>query len=168
MSETSKANTVFVQVIERPARKLILKRGINATHYFEFCEEVGCDIWGILTGITEAMYEPVGLWMPDSLILPGTSKYVQGVEVPLDYSGDIPEGFDVIDLEPCKMMIFQGEPFEDEKFNEAIEQVWGVIEKYDPKIYGFEWADHEAPRIQLSPEGYRGYIEGRPVKALNR
>ncbi|NLO62865.1 MAG: AraC family transcriptional regulator, partial [Clostridiaceae bacterium] len=92
----------------------------------------------------------------------------QGVEVPLDYTGEIPEGFEIIDLEPCKMMIFQGEPFEDEKFSEAIEDLWEVMKKYDPKVYGFEWADDDAPRIQLSPEGYRGYIEGRPVRAINK
>ena len=32
-----------MQAIDRPARKLILKQGIKATHYFEYCEEVGCD-----------------------------------------------------------------------------------------------------------------------------
>lgn len=37
--------TVFVQAVDRPARKLILKRGKTASNYFEFCEEVGCDIW---------------------------------------------------------------------------------------------------------------------------
>lgn len=168
MSEKKNPNTVFVQVVERPARKMILKRGIKATHYFEFCEEVGCDIWGILCSIKDAIYEPVGCWMPDRLIPVGTSKYIQGVEVPLDYTGEIPEGFEIIDLEPCKMMIFQGEPFEDEKFSEAIEDLWEVMKKYDPKVYGFEWADDDAPRIQLSPEGYRGYIEGRPVRAINK
>ena len=31
-------NTVFVQVVERPERKLILKRGKKATNYFDYCE----------------------------------------------------------------------------------------------------------------------------------
>jgi len=70
MSEKKNPNTVFVQVVERPARKMILKRGIKATHYFEFCEEVGCDIWGILCNIKDAIYEPVGCWMPDRLTPP--------------------------------------------------------------------------------------------------
>jgi AraC-like DNA-binding protein len=168
MSEKKSVSTVFVQVMERPARKAIIKRGIKATHYFEYCEEVGCDIWGMLTSIKEAMYEPVGMWLPDRLIKPGTSQYVQGVEVPENYSGEIPEGFDILDLKPCKMMIFQGEPFEDEKFCEAIEELWDVIKKYDPRIYGFEWAEEDAPRFQLEPQGYRGYIEARPVKEINK
>jgi AraC family transcriptional regulator len=167
MSEKDKANTVFVQVVERPARKLILKRGVKATHYFEYCEEVGCDAWDQLSGIPEALYEPAGLWLPDSLRKPGTSEYVQGVEVPADYRGAAPDGFDLIDLPPCKMMIFQGQPFDDEKFEDAIGELWAVIKEYNPEIYGFAWAESDGPRFQLAPMGYRGYIEGRPVRQLN-
>ena len=168
MCKNEKINTVFVQVIDRPERKLIMKRGVKATHYFEYCEEVGCDIWGILTSIKEAMYEPVGMWLPTSLRKPGTSEYIQGVEVPINYSGEVPEGFDLIDLKPCKMMVFQGQPYEDENFGEAIDEVWKAIENYKPELYGFQWAYEEAPRFQLAPMGYRGYIEARPVRTLKK
>lgn len=167
MSNKKRANTVFVQVVERPSRKVILKRGIQATHYFEYCEEVGCDIWGMLSSIKEAMYEPAGMWLPVKLVKPGTSTYVQGVEVPVDYSGKIPDGFEIIDLPPCSMMVFQGEPYDDENFGEAIEELWEVMNTYNPQIYGFEWADDDAPRFQLEPQGYRGYIEARPVRHIN-
>lgn len=168
MSEKHQVEPVFVQVIERPARKLILKRGIKAIHYFEYCEEVGCDVWGILSGIKEALYEPAGMWLPESLIRPGTSSYIQGVEVASDYKGEVPDGYEIIDLSPCKMMVFQGAPYDDAKFEAAIESLWNVMKKYDPHIYGYEWADDEAPRFQLEPQGYRGYIEARPVKPLNQ
>ncbi|OPX45047.1 right origin-binding protein [Ruminiclostridium hungatei] len=167
MSEKKSTNTVFVQVVERPARKLIMKRGLKASHYFEYCEEVGCDVWGVLSSIREAMYEPAGMWLPGRLIKPGTSRYIQGVEVPGDYAGEVPEGFEIIDLEPCKMMVFQGEPYEDENFGEAIEELWDVIKKYNPQLYGFQWAEEAAPAFQLEPQGYRGYIEARPVRQLN-
>lgn len=167
MSEKKTVNTVFVQVVERPSRKVILKRGIRATHYFGYCEEVGCDVWGMLTSIKEAMYEPAGMWLPPKMIKPGTSAYVQGVEVPMNYDGKIPEGFEVLELPPCKMMVFQGEPFNDESFGEAIEELWEVMKKYNPTTYGFEWADEDAPRFQLEPQGYRGYIEARPVRQIN-
>lgn len=168
MSKESNANTVFVQVVDRPARKLILKRGIKATHYFEYCEEVGCDVWEILSGIKEALYEPIGMWLPENLIKPGTSVYAQGVEVPADYDGPVPEGYDMIELKPCKMMVFQGQPYDDEKFEDAIDEIWEAMKSYDPKLYGFEWADEDAPRFQLEPQGYRGYIEARPVKQIER
>ena len=166
MPENKETKTVFVQVVERPKRKVILKRGIKATEYFGYCEEVGCDVWGILSSIKEAMYEPIGMCLPDKMIKEGTSKYVQGVEVPDDYKGAVPEGFELVDLPPCKMMVFQGEPYEDENFEEAIGELWQVIEKYKPETYGFQWADDEAPRFQLAPMGYRGYIEARPVRQL--
>lgn len=168
MGEQRKIKTVFVQVIERPARKLILKRGVKATEYFEYCEEVGCEVWGVLCSIKEALYEPIGMWLPENLRKPGTSVYAQGVEVPVDYAGEVPEGFDIIDLPPCKMMVFQGEPYEDDNFQEAIGEVWEVMKSYNPEIYGFRWADEDGPKFQLAPMGYRGYIEARPVRPLHQ
>ena len=44
----SEVKSVFVQVIEKPERKVIIKRGKTATEYFQYCEEVGCDVWGLL------------------------------------------------------------------------------------------------------------------------
>jgi AraC family transcriptional regulator len=168
MTTKPKTNTVFVQVIDRPARKLILKRGIKATHYFEYCGEVGCEIENILASIKDALYELIGMWLPEKFRRPGTSEYAMGVEMPADYSGPIPEGFEIIDLPPCKMMVFQGPPFEEEKFEEAIGDMWAVMKTYNPEIYGFQWADEDGPRFQLSPVGYRGYIEARPVREVNK
>ncbi len=167
MKENDQKNTVFVQVIDRDSRKLILKRGIKATDYYEYCEEVGCDVWDVLCNIKDALYEPAGMWLPKKLIKPNTSMYVQAVEVPLDYDKEIPEGFEIIELEPCKLMVFQGEPYDDKDFEQAITDLWDVIDKYDPTVYGFAWADDEAIRFQLEPKGYRGYIEARPVKQIN-
>jgi AraC family transcriptional regulator len=160
--------TVFVQVIERPARKMILKRGGAAAEYYAYCREVGCDVWGMLVSVKEALYEPVGVWLPKRLVPEGTSVYCQGVEVPAGYAGRVPKGYDLIDLEPCKMMVFQGPPFKDEEFENAIKSLWDVMKSYNPEIYGFEWADDDGPRFQMAPEGYRGYIEGRPVRETAR
>ena len=166
MSENKKPDTVFVQILDRPARKMIIKRAKKATHYFEYCEEVGCDVWDQLTAIPNAIQEPLGMWLPDSLRSPGTSEYVQGVEVTLDFDGEVPEGFEVTTLPACKMMVFQGPPFEDKDFEQAISSLWDVMASYKPETYGFTWADDAGPRFQLKPEGYRGYIEGRPVRAV--
>lgn len=168
MENKTAANTVFVQVIERPERKLILKRGVKAEDYFSYCTEVDCEIWGLLCSVKEALYEPIGMWLPDSLIKPGTSRYAQGVEVPADYSGKVPEGLEVISLPPCKMMVFQGPPYDDERFEEAISDLWEAMKTYNPELYGFQWADDDAPRFQMEPQGWRGYIEARPVRPVNR
>ena len=163
--EMSEVKSVFVQVIEKPERKVIIKRGKEATEYFKYCEEVGCDVWGLLCSMKSISGEPVCLWLPKKHIIAGTSEYVQGVEVAADYSGEIPEGFDIIELPKCKYIMFQGEPFEEENFGEAIQQVWDAIKKYNPEVIGYEWDDSN-PRIQLEPIGARGYIELHPIKDI--
>ncbi|MFA5006030.1 MAG: helix-turn-helix domain-containing protein [Candidatus Izemoplasmatales bacterium] len=168
MKKKQKHSILFVQVVERPKRKVLVRRGVAASGYFEYCEEVGCDVWGVLSSVKEALYEPIGMWLPDKLIRPGTSKYVQGVELPLEYDKPIPEGYEIITLEPCRMMVFQGEPYDDADFGEEIGKVMEAMEGYDPAPYGYAWADDEAPRFQLEPQGHRGYIEARPVKPLRR
>lgn len=165
-SMENKTDIVFAQVIDRPARAAIIKRGVKATEYFEYCNEVSCDVWGVLCSVKGALYEPMGMWLPKKLIAPGTSEYVQGVEVPTDYSGEVPQGYELISLEPCKMMIFQGPKYDDENFEEEVLKVMKAIEEYDPKEFGFKWADEQAPRFQYEPWGKRGYIEGRPVKQI--
>lgn len=154
---------VFVQVIEKPARKVIIKRGIKADNYWDYCEEVGCDVWGLLRSIRSISGEPVCLWLPAAYRSAGTSVYVQGVEVETDYDGVVPEGFDVITLPAAKYLMFQGEPFEEECFCQAIEQVQDSMKKYDPSVLGLSWDDSN-PRIQLEPVGTRGYIELACVK----
>lgn len=158
-----KVKNVFVQLIEKPARKVIIRRGIKATEYFAYCEEVGCDVWGLLRSIKSISGEPVCLWLPKAYITPGTSEYVQGVEVSADYNGEIPEGFETIELPAAKYLMFKGEPFAEEEYMDAIQQIWNAIEKYDPSAIGYT-LDPENPRIQLEPIGSRGYIEMIAVK----
>lgn len=154
---------VFIQTIAKPARKVIIKRGVAATDYFAYCEEVGCDVWGLLQSIKSISGEPVCLWLPKKYIASGTSEYVQGVEVPIIYNGITPDGFDVIELPAANYLMFKGEPFAEEDYCAAIEEVQTAITKYDPAIINAEW-DQENPRIQLEPIGTRGYIELLPIK----
>ena len=154
---------VFIQVIEKPARRVIVKRGEKAADYWTYCQEVGCDVWGVLTSIKSLSGEPVCLWLPEKYRKPGTSEYVQGVEVDADYNGPVPEGFDVIDLPKAKYLMFQGEPFAEEDYCQAIEAVQASMDRYDPAVIGYEWDDAN-PRIQLEPIGTRGYMELRAVK----
>lgn len=161
----STARKVFVQVFDKPSRKVIIKRGVTATDYWTYCQEVGCDVWGILTSIRSIAGEPVCMWLPKEYILPGTSEYVQGVEVSTEYDGEIPEGFEVLELPAAKYLMFQGEPFEEEDFEIAIEEIWDAERKYDPSLIGYRWDDSN-PRIQLEPVGKRGYIELVAVKEL--
>lgn len=162
-SSMENVKSVFIQTVEKPHRKVIIKRGVRATEYMSYCKEVGCDVWGLLQSIKSIGGEPVCLWLPRSYRKSGTSEYVQGVEVSLDYNGIIPEGFDLIELPAAKYLMFQGEPFAEEDYRAAIEEIKTSIEKYDPTFIGYTW-DTQNPRIQLEPIGTRGYIELLPIK----
>lgn len=160
-----RTKTVFIQLVEKPARKVIVKRGEKATDYFAYCEEVGCEVWGLLTSIRSIGNEPVCLWLPRAYKPQNTSEYVQGVEVSLDYEGVIPNGFDTILLPAAKYLMFRGEPFADDDYCEAILELQESMSQYDPSFMGFIW-DDENPRIQLEPLGARGYIELKAVKDI--
>ncbi len=173
--ETKMENTaiIFTQIVERPARKLVLRRSKAAADYFAYATEIGCgkdgqssDAWDVLTEIKEALYEPVGLWLPENMRSVDTGIYAQGVEVPADFSGVVPDGFEMIDLPAGKMIVFQGEPYDDEHFKDAVGLCMQRIGSFNPEVYGYRYAPEESPRMQLAPEGWRGYIEMLPVRSM--
>jgi len=159
-------NIIFTQIIERPTRKVLIFPGKKATGYFEYCEEVDSGYaWTTVESITEAINWPMSIWLPDAMRKPGTSEYCMAVEVASDFSGSIPDGFELIDLPPCKYMVFHGEPYEDpEKYVEAVEIVQEAIARYNPKHFGWDWAFEDGPRFQFPPTTEQGYVEGLPVR----
>lgn len=159
--------TIYVQPVHKPERLCIIKRGIAAEDYFPYCEEVSCDVWGILMSMRSLCGEPVCMWLPGKYRKPNTSVYVQGVEVETDYLGAVPEGFDTIRLPEADYLLFQGEPFREEDYCQAIQAVQQAMDRYDPTVIGYQW-DEDNPRIQLEPRGERGYMELRAVKKIGK
>lgn len=159
----SELQSIFIQVVHKPERLCLVKRAVHAVDYFSYCEEVSCDLWGLLLSMRSLCGEPVCMWLPEKYRKPGTSAYVQGVEVETDYMGIVPDGFDVITLPEADYLMFQGPPFDEEDYCEAIQRVQHAMEEYDPAAIGYQWDDGN-PRIQLEPRGERGYVELRAVK----
>lgn len=163
--DVSNVQPVFVQAIRKPERLCLIKRAVHAEDYFPYCEEVSCDVWGLLMSMKSLCGEPISMWLPAKYKKPNTSTYVQGVEVETDYQGTIPEGFDTIRLPEAEYLQFQGQPFREEDYCEAIRSVQYAMDHYDPSVNGYEW-DDDNPRIQLEPRGERGYIELRAVRRI--
>ena len=163
--DVSNIQPIFIQAVQKPERLCIIKRGKQAEDYFPYCEEVGCDVWGILMSMKSLCGEPVSMWLPQKYKKPGTSTYVQGVEVETSYMGMIPEGFDTIHLPKAEYLMFQGQPFREEDYCEAIRTVQAAMDSYNLSVIGYQW-DDENPRIQLEPRGERGYIELRAVRRV--
>ena len=85
------------------------------------------------------------------------------MEVPADYEGIIPDGLDVIELPAARYLIFKGEPFAEEDYCQAIEELQEARKKYDPSVISAQW-DLSNPHIQLEPLGQRCYVELWPIK----
>ena len=159
--------TVTVTIVEKTARRLILKRGRQSTDYFGYCEEIGCDAFEALETIPHALEPVVFLELPPGMLLPGTSRAAAALEVPADYSGEIPEGFEVIDLPPCLMMWFNGAPYEDESlFGVAHEELYRAIAGYRPALYGYAYAKDAAPVFHYFASAATGVRQMIPVKRL--
>ena len=65
--DVSNIQTVFVQIIRKPERLCIIRRGRKAEDYFPYCEEVSCDVWGILTSMRSLCGEPVFMGLPQAV-----------------------------------------------------------------------------------------------------
>ena len=161
---TKEKRMIAISLLRKPARKLLMIRGQNATDYFSFCEEVGCHTWNRLLAMPHALDEPLGLWMPDVLRPAGTSFYIQGVEVAVDNHGELPQGMDYVVLPAQDYLLFSSGPFAPQDMNQVIDQVRQAIERHDPHLSSQAWADTDAPRLQYAPDPQKGYREARPVK----
>lgn len=167
MNHTLTSKPLFAWVVERPVRKLIYLRAECATHYDEFCDEHGCEkvlqMWAALEGVSQRLHEPFGLWFPEALRPVGAAVYALGVEVPADYAGSVPVGCEVMELPPCTLLVMQGAPYPEENWSQEIGEMWELMDRFDPQVFGYAWSPEDAPRMQLAPMGHRGYIEARPV-----
>jgi len=166
MNNERVSRTVTVTAVERPARKLILLRAEKTTggDYFAFCEEKDCEWEGVLNSISEKFAPAALLTLPKSLVTNGTSDTAAGVEVPVDYSKPVPEGYDVIDLIPCTMLFFNGAPYDiGEDFCIAIDIVWEAVDNYDPEMYGWQAASELAPRFNFGADEKQGARMAIPV-----
>lgn len=122
-------------------------------------------MWGLITSMEQLGGEPVSLWLPPRFRPAGTSVYVQGAEMPAGFEGPVPNGFDVVDLPAATYLSFQGEPFREEDFVDAVESVQRAMDRYDPAAIGYAW-DDDHPRVQYEPDPAAGYREMRAVRPL--
>jgi AraC family transcriptional regulator len=154
-----KTKNIFISIINKPERLLIYKPGKEGLDdYWDYSNDVGCDLWGILKSMKCLGNEPVCLYLPKNRIPKGCSSYIQGVEEPLNYKGEIPEGFASMKLPEGSFLLFQGEPYPEEDFEEAIVSLKKAMDSHDPQPLGYRYAK-DGLRIQLEPVGQRGYIE---------
>ena len=156
------SKTVTVTVVERSARKLIFLRH-NATDYFSACEEVGCDWEGFYNSIPERLDSAAGGRLPDFLIQSGKGTDAFFVEVPLDYTKPLPEGYEIAELPPCTYLYFNGMPFENQNdFCIAIGILNEAVANYPFEQFGWKKSDN-APVLGMGAEAETGARMAQPV-----
>lgn len=142
---------------ERPKRKLIYLPAQNASDYFSYCEEMGCEWEGLLNSIDEKLDVASLIELPDFLVEKGFSKTAAGVEVPSDFNKPLPKQYLTADLEACVMLYFQSEPYENEDdFCKAIENTYAAVNKYNAESYGYKLAYDIAPSFNFGADTKTG------------
>ncbi len=77
----------------------------------------------MLLGMDSLCGEPVCMWLSEAFRTLGASIYVPGGEVKTDYDGAVPEGFDTITPPAADYLMFQGAPFAEEGYRDAVPAV---------------------------------------------
>jgi len=161
----TKTNLCMVIPVDRPERKLIFMRSERATDYFSFCEEKGCDWEGWFNSMPAKMETAAILTLPPRLQKPGYSAVAAGIEVPMDYDGEIPESCEAAVLPPSRLLYFKSRPYtEDKEFFDRMQTVFDAVSAFDPDEWGYEFADDICPRMNLGGQPECGARLGIPVR----
>ena len=99
----------------------------------------------------------------------GERHYFFGSGVPLDYKGEIPEGFELKGEFPGSYyLVFCHQPFDYLSENvEVMKRVEEMAWNFDPKTLGFEWNEEICQDYQRHYPEVFGYQVLRPVKKIS-
>jgi AraC-like DNA-binding protein len=163
----NEAMLCMITPVKRKKRKLIILRSTKGYNYWSFCEEMGCDWEGMLNSIPEKIDVAAIVELPRCLYKEGTTHVAAGVEVPYEYSAEIPKGYEIVEIAEGTMMYFQTESFANEEdFGVAISSVFKAIDKYDPSKYGYQYDFDVAPKFNYGASVDMGAKMALPVKMI--
>ena len=140
IEDLTKNVTVSIQVI--PTHKFIGIRSMDADKYWDFWEseeekhgEEYCDIvCGQLASI-KSFNGQVGGWHYKD----GKRGFLYGIEVPADYSGDVPAGMECTLIPESTYVIFHHPPYDYETMENAVSRALGkVLDNWDFTQHGYK------------------------------
>lgn len=166
--EMEKNCLCMVTPVQRPKRKLIFLRSKEgAKSYWNFCQEMSCEWEGLLNSNQEKFDTAAFMMLPESLGKEGQALAAAGIEVPIWYDGEIPEGYEVAELEPCDMLYFQSQKYEKEdEFVTYMKAVEKAMEEYDYEAYGFKRDETIAPTFNFGADAKHGAKMALPVRRV--
>lgn len=160
----------YVRVEYIPAHKYLGVYRESMTENGRIWPQHDCDLaCGVLASLKDADLDPVVTrytagWTWGN----GRREYFFGTGVPLDYQGDIPEGFELRGEFPGGYyLVFCHQPFDYLSENgEVMKRVEELAWSYDPKTLGFEWNEELCQDYQRHYPEVLGYQVLRPVRKI--
>ncbi len=158
MKDVKKDITVAIQVL--PEHRFIGVKNINADGYFEFWEEQAkisgqdCDtVCGLINSITgnDGYNGHTGGWFYEN----GKRGYVYGVELPMNYEGEVPDFFEDFIVPEGKYVVFHHPPYDYDTMDPSVFKALCEMEEgWNPEEHGFEYDDSYPTYQRHDPEKY--------------
>lgn len=165
--EMKKSSYCIVTPVVKEKRKLIFMRSKKATEYFSFCEEIGCDWEGLLNSNSSKLDTAALLDLPNFLLNNDYGKIACGIEVHIDYTGEIPYGYEIAELPPCEMLYFQSQKYANENdYSEMINIVLDTAENFDYESYGYKVDNTLAPIFNFGAQTDKGARYAVPIRKM--
>lgn len=167
MSETILTNPqIWVEHI--PAHKFIGLYDQNAEGYWDFEKRSDFDrIVGILESLIPFQHPVVWSHHAGWYYQDGKKGYFYGAGVPVDYTGVIPEGFEMRDIPESYYLVFGHPKYDYLRDNgEVMRRVEDLAWNFDPRSMGYEWNEELCQDYQRHMWNHRGYQVLRPIKKL--
>ena len=87
-----------------------------------------------------------------------------GIEVPSNYTGDIPEGMECLSIPEGPYAIFHHPPYNYIKMERTVDDAMErFIKKWNPADHGYEWDDSKPTYCRHNPAQY-GQATIKPMK----
>ncbi len=151
---------VKVTFVEKPARKMLVWHMEGAGDYHALCGSPGAaEAWGLLESMAGTLGGVIAAWIERG----GETIYVWGVEFPAGWTGEVPQGFEVMEAQASRFVKFCHPPYAEEEHEPVVEAVWNRSETYDPASIDSEWADDMQPMYE-DDRPDEGYMVLRPIR----
>lgn len=163
-------NKLNVHIEHIPAHKYIGIWEKRASNYGEFWKYHDCDeVCGYVDSIGSMSHPIVTAHTAGWKKSGDKLTYFYGSGLPLDYSGPVPEGFELREIPDSEYLVFSHPPFDYmEKNGPVMEAVEKLAWEFDPDELGYEWNDEVCPIYQRHYPEKLGYQVVRPVKKQDR
>ena len=157
-----------VRTIFIPAHKYLCIRDSKVQAYYPFWEGKDCDtICGTIDSMSHVAHPILGCHTAGWFYENGNKGYSYGLGLPLDYSGEIPDGFEVYEYPDSYYLMFYHPPFDFLKdCAEVMRRVENLAWSFDPATKGFAWNENLLQDYQIVWPETIGYELLRPVTKL--